>query len=78
MGYEARINGRNAQGAGLTSLVGAMAQDFEQQVERTVGSVHCGVHGARPTIRFGPGGRYKINACCDDAAQRAQAALERA
>jgi hypothetical protein len=73
--YEARINGRKVQGGGLTSLVGAMAQDLERQVVRAVGSVYCDVHGARPTIRFGAGDRYKIDACCDEAAQRAQAAL---
>lgn len=77
MGYEARINGRKVQGGGLTSLVGAMAQDLERHVEQTVGSVYCDAHGARPTVRFGAGGRYEINACCPDARQRAEAALAR-
>ncbi len=78
MGYEARINGREVQGGGLTSLVGAMTQDLQRQVELTVGSVHCNVHGARPTVRFGAGGGYEIEACCEETAERAQAALLRA
>lgn len=77
MGYEARINGRKVRGGGLTSAVGAMAHDLERQVQRVVGGIYCDVHGTRPTVTFGAGGRYKINACCDEAAQRAQAALGR-
>lgn len=52
-----------------------MAQDLEQQVERTVGSVYCDVHQRRPTITFGAGRRYKITVCCDEAKRRAQAAI---
>jgi hypothetical protein len=78
VGYEARINGREVQGGGLTSLRGAMAQDLQRQVERTVGSVYCEVHGARPMVRFGAGSGYEIEACCDDTAQRARATLSRA
>jgi hypothetical protein len=64
-------------GRGLSGLLGSMADEFEQQSERAVARVYCSVHGQRPTLRFGRHGTYRIDACCKEAAQRAQTALTR-
>ncbi len=74
MSYEQR--GGKGRGP-LGGLLGAMTDELERRSRRTVGRAYCQVHGHRTTIMLGPRGAYKIVACCDDAAQRAQAALAR-
>jgi hypothetical protein len=78
MAYEVRINGRKVKDGAVTALFAEMENELERQVKRAVESVYCEVHRARPsaTIR-NAGAGYRIEACCDDAARRAQAALER-
>jgi hypothetical protein len=77
VGYEARINGRKVTGGGLAALVEERANDLEGEIKRAVAGVYCDIHRSRPTITLRAGGGYTIDACCDTATHRAQAALER-